>query len=247
MISVRLCGASALTESDVRALAESVAEGCCTVHLFGGLGDILGSGFQTEVGIITVRHVLEPYLVGEATLAPTSFIRIVPLKGQVAVLLDRVQMVSRNYDVAVLPRVEVLKDLPLGSSRDMKVGDDVVVLASPETVERGITAYAASGRIIATAYTTPDIVLYEIPVLPGSSGGAVVNTAGEVVAVNVMRLHLPDGRVAGAGLWVDAVKAALEGTIRKPEELEVAVGGVPWTHVVAGGVAAALVLSLLKR
>lgn len=248
MIEVRLCGSSRLGEADVRVIAESVAQACAVIQVAGGLGDIWGSGFQVAEGLLTARHVVEPYLVGGATLVPTAIIRVVPIKSAPhAAFVDRVEYVSMQYDVAVLPHLNILADCEVGDPATVKENDDIVVIAAPNTLGEGVLAYAASGVVLYKSYITPDLFIYDVPVLPGSSGGPVVTREGKVIGMNVMRLTLPSGKPVGMGIWVSAVQAALKGERVPPEKLSVAVGGVPWTHVVAGGAAAALVYSLIRR
>ncbi len=89
-------------------------------------------------------------------------------------------------DVAVL-KIEA-KDLPvvpLGSSRDLRVGEWVLAIGSPFGFENSVTAgvVSAKGRSLPDDSFVP-FIQTDVAVNPGNSGGPLFNTRGEVVGIN---------------------------------------------------------------
>jgi serine protease Do len=78
-----------------------------------------------------------------------------------------------------------LTPLPLGDSKNLKVGTWVVAIGSPfgleQTVTQGIVS--AKGRYIG-AGTYDDFIQTDASINPGNSGGPLLNLKGEVVGIN---------------------------------------------------------------
>jgi serine protease Do len=89
-------------------------------------------------------------------------------------------------DVAVL-KVDAknLPTVPLGSARDLAVGQWVVAIGSPFGFENTVTAgiVSAKGRSLPGDGFVP-FIQTDVPVNPGNSGGPLLNTRGEVVGIN---------------------------------------------------------------
>ncbi|MDP1687406.1 Do family serine endopeptidase [Hydrogenophaga sp.] len=107
-------------------------------------------------------------------------------------LTDRREFVAKvlgsdpKTDVAVL-RIEA-KDLPvvpLGSARDLKVGEWVLAIGSPFGFENSVTAgvVSAKGRSLPDDSFVP-FIQTDVAVNPGNSGGPLFNSRGEVVGIN---------------------------------------------------------------
>lgn len=97
-------------------------------------------------------------------------------------------------DVAVI-KVEGVSDLTpitLGSSADLRVGQDVVAIGSPLGLEGTVTTgiVSALNRPVSTAgdaknqNTVLDAIQTDAAINPGNSGGALVNMNGELVGMN---------------------------------------------------------------
>ena len=89
-------------------------------------------------------------------------------------------------DVAVL-KIDA-KDLPvvpLGSSRDLRVGEWVLAIGSPFGFENSVTAgvVSAKGRSLPDDSFVP-FIQTDVAVNPGNSGGPLFNTRGEVVGIH---------------------------------------------------------------
>ena len=89
-------------------------------------------------------------------------------------------------DVAVL-RIDAknLPVVPLGSARDLKVGEWVLAIGSPFGFENSVTAgvVSAKGRSLPDDNFVP-FIQTDVAVNPGNSGGPLFNGRGEVVGIN---------------------------------------------------------------
>ena len=89
-------------------------------------------------------------------------------------------------DVAVLKiDAKDLPTLPMGSVRDLKVGEWVLAIGSPYGFENSVTAgvVSAKGRSLPGDGFVP-FIQTDAAVNPGNSGGPLLNTRGEVVGLN---------------------------------------------------------------
>ncbi|MGS5089258.1 DegQ family serine endoprotease [Hydrogenophaga sp. A37] len=89
-------------------------------------------------------------------------------------------------DVAVL-KIEAkdLPTVPLGSARDLKVGEWVLAIGSPFGFENSVSAgvVSAKGRSLPEDSFVP-FIQTDVAVNPGNSGGPLFNSRGEVVGIN---------------------------------------------------------------
>jgi serine protease Do len=89
-------------------------------------------------------------------------------------------------DVAVLEiDAKNLPVVPLGSSRDLKVGEWVLAIGSPFGFENSVSAgvVSAKGRSLPDDSFVP-FIQTDVAVNPGNSGGPLFNTRGEVIGIN---------------------------------------------------------------
>ena len=89
-------------------------------------------------------------------------------------------------DVAVL-KIDAtnLPAVPLGSARDLQVGEWVLAIGSPFGFENSVTAgvVSAKGRSLPDDSFVP-FIQTDVAVNPGNSGGPLFNARGEVVGIN---------------------------------------------------------------
>lgn len=89
-------------------------------------------------------------------------------------------------DVAVLKiDVKNLPVVPLGSARNLKVGEWVLAIGSPFGFENSVSAgvVSAKGRSLPDDNFVP-FIQTDVAVNPGNSGGPLFNSRGEVVGIN---------------------------------------------------------------
>ena len=84
-----------------------------------------------------------------------------------------------------------LPSLPFGSSDDLRLGEWVLAIGSPFDLQSTITAGIVSAKArnlgaIPNEYRIESFIQTDAAVNPGNSGGALVNTRGELVGINTL-------------------------------------------------------------
>ncbi len=185
-----------------------------------------GSGFVWDKNghIITNYHVIRGADRATVTLADRSTWQ--------ATLVGK----APEKDLAVLkietPR-EQLIPIPVGTSDDLRVGQNVYAIGNPFGLDQTLTTgiVSALGREIESVAGVPirDVIQTDAAINPGNSGGPLLNSAGRLIGVNTA-IYSPSGASAGIGfsIPVDAVRWVVPeliqyGEIKRPSlGLEVA-------------------------
>ncbi|PYS29596.1 MAG: peptidase S1 [Acidobacteria bacterium] len=140
----------------------------------------LGTGFIVDKAgyIITNHHVVEK--------ATKIMVRLDDKSEHQAKLIGS----DAETDLAVV-KIDVSRDLPvarLGNSDAVKVGDWVLAIGSPFSLDHTVTAgiISAKGRenIAGTSNQFQSFLQTDAAINPGNSGGPLVNMAGEVIGIN---------------------------------------------------------------
>ncbi|MFI2671503.1 trypsin-like peptidase domain-containing protein [Streptomyces albidoflavus] len=173
----------------VAGIAARTLPGVVTLHVSGGDGGALGTGFVLDGRghILTNHHVVE-------SASDGGSIRVTFNGGETA----RARLVGGDpgYDLAVVKvsGVSGLTPLPLGDSDEVRVGDPVVAIGAPfdlaNTVtsgiisakERPITAGGEKGDGSDISYV--DALQTDAPINPGNSGGPLVDERARVIGIN---------------------------------------------------------------
>jgi len=119
-------------------------------------------------------------------------------------------------DLAVLQiSARGLKQLPLGNSDELKVGDYVVAIGNPFQVGKTVTAGIVSALGSAGRDGSPAYVQTDAPINPGNSGGPLINMKGEVIGINTAIVGPSEGNV-GIGIAVpsNTARAVVEAVLR---------------------------------
>jgi S1-C subfamily serine protease len=107
--------------------------------------------------------------------------------------------------VASLPKQ--VGPLPLGSSHDLVVGQDVIAIGSPFGLDYTLSTGVISGlgREIQGAGGLPigDAIQTDAAINPGNSGGPLIDSSGRLIGVNTAIIS-PSGASAGVGFAVPA-------------------------------------------
>ena len=118
-------------------------------------------------------------------------------------------------DLAVLQAETVPDDLAAATMRpkaDLKYGDDVVAVGFPFGIGPSVTAGVVSGLQRSFRTNAGDqlsnLIQFDAAVNPGSSGGPLLNAAGEVVGIVTAMLDPGGGGFAGIGFAVPIETAA---------------------------------------
>src|SRR5882724_243878 len=159
----------------------------------------IGSGFVIEASgyIITNAHVVNGAQRVQVALPSGSPDGSVAgaLASRITVVPAHIIGVSREIDLALL-KVDGVKltALPVANYRNVRQGEAVFALGSPQGLRNSVT----HGIISAVArQTDPDSPMVYIqtdaPINPGNSGGPLVNVNGEVVGINTFILSQSGG------------------------------------------------------
>ena len=143
----------------------------------------VGSGFFVGKGeIATNFHVVEGAGKGSAKLFDRT--ERYEIEGYRALDVDNDLIILKLQDI---DQTIVKKgSLPLGDSESVHHGDTIYAVGNPEGLEGTISDGIISGiRMLNTGHKRIQITA---PISPGSSGGAVLNTGGEVIGVSVAGL-----------------------------------------------------------
>ncbi len=158
-----------------------------------------GTGFFVAPDtLITNSHVVEG----------NSYVTIKLSSGEA--ISGRVTQRSDDLDLAAIRTNDTRPGqaiLPLASSREARIGGEVIAIGSPlglqNTVTRGIvSALRQVGAVV--------LVQTDAAINPGNSGGPLLDRSGRVLAVTTMRMT---GRAEALGFGVGAehVRAMLDG------------------------------------
>nr|WP_320132902.1 trypsin-like peptidase domain-containing protein [uncultured Holophaga sp.] len=131
--------------------------------------------------------------------------------------------ISTAYDVAVLQVFAPLKDmkpLPIGSSGDLVVGQDVMAIGNPfgldHTLTQGIVS--ALGRQLITLFDTTisEVIQTDAAINPGNSGGPLLDSGGRLVGMNTA-IAPATGASVGIGFAIpaDILRQVVPTLIRK--------------------------------
>ncbi len=126
-------------------------------------------------------------------------------------------------DLAVL-KIEVprsgLPELPLGTSDDLQVGQNVYAIGNPFGYDQTLTTGTISGlhREILSVVQTPirGVIQTDAAINPGNSGGPLLDSSGRLIGVNTA-IHSPSGGSDGIGFAVpvDTINRVIPQIIQK--------------------------------
>ena len=176
-----------------------------------------------------------------------------------------------DRDIAVLridvPR-EKLRPIPVGTSRDLVVGQKVYAIGNPFGLDQTLTTgiVSALNREIesVTRRTIRGAIQTDAAINPGNSGGPLLDSAGRLIGVNTA-IYSPSGASAGIGfaIPVDEVNRIVPRLIRDGRMVRPALGvaagpqamtgalnlpkGVPLVRVTPGGPAQRAGLEPFRR
>ena len=171
-----------------------------------------GSGFiWDEYGhVVTNYHVIED--ASEAT------IRLANGKDYQATLVGASQL----HDIAVL-KIKVSQKfsppLPIGTSRDLRVGQKVFAIGNPFgldwTLTNGIVSALDRSLTEENGNTVEHLIQTNAAINPGNSGGPLLDSAGRLIGINTA-IYSPSGASAGIGFAVpvDTVNRVVPQLIR---------------------------------
>lgn len=122
--------------------------------------------------------------------------------------------VDAETDLALL-RVELgsLPAIRLGSSAQLRIGDIVLAIGNPYGLTTSVTQgiVSATGRGLLNLVTFENFIQTDAAINAGNSGGALVNSRGELVGINTAVLEQDPGTEGiGFAIPVDLVRGVVE-------------------------------------
>jgi 2-alkenal reductase len=184
-------------------------------NLFGGaeVSQGAGSGFvwDTQGHIVTNFHVVQG--------ARRVFVQLDAGKPIAAEPVG----VAPEYDLAVIRLVKPpreLRPIPLGSSRDLKIGQSVYAIGNPFGLQRTLTKglVSALDRELPTANfrEVVGVIQTDAAINPGNSGGPLMDSAGRLIGVN-SAIRSASGSSSGIGFAIpsDLVNRVVPALISK--------------------------------
>jgi S1-C subfamily serine protease len=116
--------------------------------------------------------------------------------------------VAPDKDLAVLKieaPAERLKQLPLGTSHDLQVGQHTFAIGNPFGLDHTLTTgvISALGREIESASGRPisDVIQTDAAINPGNSGGPLLDSSGRLIGMTTAIVS-PSGAYAGIGFAI---------------------------------------------
>ncbi len=198
-------------ELTVSEIAELCSASTVTVQCLKDDRRAIGSGFiLSEDGyIVTNHHVIQQYdeyhiLLNNGTDYPAEIIYALPEQD----------LVLLKIDAADLPTASV------GTSADAAIGDQVVAIGTPGSVNfAGTVTYGYISGLDRQIEITDDddsvigythMIQITAPINPGNSGGPLINRFGEVIAINTMKLTGDGFEGMGFAIPIDSVYPILQ-------------------------------------
>jgi serine protease DegS len=139
--------------------------------------------------------------------------------------------VDAETDLALL-KVDLgtLPAIPLGRSDQLRIGDVVLAIGNPygltKTVTQGIVS--ATGRGVLGLLTFENFIQTDAAINEGNSGGALINTNGQLVGINTAVLTQDAGTEGiGFAIPVDLVRGVVEEIKKNGRVIRGYVGLVP--------------------
>ena len=151
--------------------------------------------------------------------------------GEGAFVAPEVIGLDAETDLALL-KIEArsLPAIRLGSSRRLRIGDVVLAIGNPYGLTKSVTQgiVSATGRAALDLVTFEDFIQTDAAINAGNSGGALVNSNGELVGINTAVLT-QDIATEGIGfaIPVDLVRGVVEELKKHGRVIRGYVGLVP--------------------
>ena len=174
----------------------------------------IGSGFiiNEEGYILTNYHVIKGAQEVSVTLSDGTEAKA------------KVVNYDENQDVAMIKindeNVKVPAVVELGDSDALRPGEEVLAIGTPlskdfnQTVTSGIIS-AVSRNVQTSSGVTLNLLQTDAAINPGNSGGPLVNTKGEVIGINTMKIASDEAEGIGFSIPINDIKDRIE-ALSKP-------------------------------
>lgn len=202
LVLLLCCGITVVDGQTPEQIAESTLNSTVLLKMQPTAGkNSQGSGFFVGEGLIaTNHHVIEGIIGGTAKLVGTD--QESYIEGYIAI--------DEDHDLAILKVANLYAPpLPLGDSDSVQIGETVYTVGNP----RGLEGTFATGNISniraeSTRLVRGTVLQFTAPISRGSSGGAVLNSRGEVIGIAFETRD--DGQNLNFAIPVNYLKALLD-------------------------------------
>lgn len=215
-------------------LYERVSPSVVNIAVSTAFGGGTGSGFVLDANghIVTNNHVVE------------SAEQILVRFADETVVEAELVGADVDSDLAVI-RVDVptdlLREVQLGDSSTLRVGQRAIAVGNPFGLEQTMTTgiISAPGRVLRqeNGFSLPKLIQTDAAINPGNSGGPLLNARGEVIGVNTF-IFSRSGSSSGVGFAVpvNTVKRVVPSLIAtgRYDDPWLGISGLSITPVVAG-------------
>lgn len=111
-----------------------------------------------------------------------------------ALIIDKIDGLSKDLALIKISPKHPLKTVKLGDSSNIKVGQKVLAIGNPFGFQGTLTQ-----GIVSRIDYRKNKIQTDAAINPGSSGGPLVNTTGEVIGIN-QAIYNPDDNVSNIGI-----------------------------------------------
>jgi S1-C subfamily serine protease len=215
LVSAGAAAQSVPVRKDIPSIAKSANGSIVSIVMSDKTGKPLGqgSGFvaSTDGSIVTNYHVIAEGVSAVAKFPDGAFY-----------LVDGVVAADKHRDIAIVKaQGHNFRPLKLGNSDRIQVGEEVVAIGNPLSLESTVSNGIVSG-IRSIKEEGGDYLQITAPISPGSSGGPLFNMSGEVIGITTM--YVKEGENLNFAVPVNAVKVLLRSASSKttnfPDEHE---------------------------
>ena len=217
-VSFKKDGALSITEAFQKVAPAVVTVSTKGVATFNGFFqqevEGIGSGFiiNEDGYILTNYHVIEGAKEVSVTLSDNTTVSA------------KVVNYDANQDVAMLKitdeNVKVPAVAELGDSNALQQGEEVIAIGTPlsadlsETVTNGIVS-ALNRNVETESGVVLNLIQTNASINPGNSGGPLVNTKGQVVGINTMKMSGENTEGIGFAIPINDISDKIE-SLSKP-------------------------------
>lgn len=173
----------------------------------------IGSGFiiNEEGYILTNYHVIEGATEVSVTLSDKTEVKASIIN------YDQEQDVAM---IKIIGDIEVPGVVELGDSDVLQTGEEVLAIGTPlskdlaDTLTNGIVS-AVNRNVETDTGVTLNLIQTNAAINPGNSGGPLINTRGEVIGINTMKMMSEDVEGLGFAIPINDIKGKIE-SLSKP-------------------------------
>ena len=205
---------SVITQTgDVQAILAKVQPGVVYIHTQASRGGRFFPSQGAGTGIILTAD--GEVLTNAHVVAGATAIRV-NLAGESQARSATLIAADSSNDIALLKinGASNLKTVELGSSGDLRVGDDVVAIGNALDLEGGFTVTRGIVSALNRSIDAQDgsemsgLIQTDAAINPGNSGGPLVNAGGQVIGINTAVDG--QGQNIGFAIAIDKVKPMLD-------------------------------------